>query len=290
MSALSPLRDGRVTGSRIAAILGLSPYDTRESILRQMVRQTLGAPDEFVTNPAVEWGTAHELDGVAAYELRNAVMVHGAQDIVLDPMLPLAVTPDGLVGDVGMIEVKCPWRATYTGIDERPDYEAQCRLALHVTGRQWCDFVVWRPDSLAVTRVVQDVEWLPTVWPQVEAFLAEYQAAVADPGLAEPHLMPLRDVRTDEPWALAAVEYAEAKLAADYAAKHMDMARERLIGLADGRPAKGHGVTVSRAGKRVSVSYAKALKELAPDADLGPYTTTRSVPPTVRTHIEKAAR
>lgn len=285
-TALSPLRAGKITGSRIPAILGLSPYNNRAGVMREMVRQHHGADEEFTGNIATDWGTEHEDEAITAYEQREAVFVHAGQGILVHPNGILAVTPDGLIGDDGLIEVKCPWRGTYTHISERPDYEAQCRLALEVTGRDWCDFVVWRPGSIAVSRVVRDPEWLPLVLPDLELFLAEYQTIITDPALSAPYLQPLVDERTDGEWALAAVAYLEAKTELDRAAANADFARQELIALAGESTARGAGVHVIRSERKGSVSYAKALKALAPTADLSPFQSAPSVVFQVRTSAE----
>ncbi|MHB0764695.1 ERF family protein [Stutzerimonas sp. NM35] len=68
----------------------------------------------------------------------------------------LAASPDGLVGHDGLIEVKCPFRATYTSIAEVPHYAAQIQLQLACTMRDWCDFVIWRDGEIIVERVDAD--------------------------------------------------------------------------------------------------------------------------------------
>ena len=285
---LSPLRVGRVTASRLPGILGLSPYQSRDDVMRAMVRQTLNAEQEFSGNIATEWGNDHENDAIGAYEMRTGQLVHSGQDFVIHPNRILGASPDGLIGDDGAIECKCPYRGSFTHISQRPDYEAQCRLVMEVTGRQWCDFVVWRPDGINVSRVEYDPDWLPSVMPQVEAFLAEFRAIVASPELAAPHLAPLVDERLDEDWQIAAAEYLDAKLDADSAARVCEDARQRLIELAGDRPARGSGVYVIRSERKGSTSYAKALKELAPGADLAPYQSAPTVVYTVRTTAEGA--
>lgn len=186
---LSPLRAGRITGSRVSAILGLSKYSKPADVLREMVRQQLGAPDEFTGNVATAWGNEHEDDALAAYEVERAVMVHAGQEFVIHPEYPwLAATPDGLVGEDGMVEAKCPYRAEYMSLAERPDYAAQIQLQMECTGREWCDFLIWRPnDPLIIDRAARDRDWLPSVAPLLMQFVDDYTAALAAP---EVHLAP----------------------------------------------------------------------------------------------------
>lgn len=182
MTGLSPLRIGRITGSRIATVLGLNRYATQDDLMREMVREASGAESEFKGNQATEHGQEHENDALCLYERETGSLVHGGQVLVLHPSIDyLCVTPDGLIGADGMVEVKCPLRSSYFHIDERPDYEAQIRLQLACTERQWCDFVIWRAGRIWVSRVEHDPFWLVKQMPALDAFMALFDAAMADP-------------------------------------------------------------------------------------------------------------
>lgn len=268
MSHLDPRRTGRITGSRIGAILGLNPYSTRGDVLREMVRESHGAEREFQGNEATRYGEAHEPDALAAYEAREGVMTYGGGELLIHPAHDfLAVTPDGLVGDDGMIECKAPFRGTYTHWNEKPYYEAQMRLQMECAGRAWCDFVVWRDGEIAVSRIERDATWLPSVLPVLEQFMADYRAAMEAP---ESYLADT--IRDDKAWRDAASDYLRALAAFNDIERMVKAMRERLIELAGGSSAKGCGVQVIRSERAGSVAYAKAVKELLPDADLSAYT------------------
>lgn len=269
---LSPLRSGRITGSRVGAILGVSPYASRSDVLREMVRRHAGEPDEFQGNIATSYGVEHEDEAIAAYEQLRAVMTHSGQRFVIHPEYPfLGVSPDGLVGDDGLVEVKCPYRGKYLDITERPDYEAQVRLQLECTQRAWADFVVWSYQGIAVSRVMHDPEWLPSIMDELTGFLDEYTATITDPELAAPHLVPLVDQRTDEEWQLAATDYLDALVELKAAERTVAAARDTVLRLSDGRPVRGHGVSVSHSQRRGSVDMKAAVAALAPTADLESY-------------------
>ena len=268
MSQLDPRRAGRITGSRIGAILGLNPYSTRGDVLREMVREAHGAEREFQGNEATRYGEAHEPDALAAYEAREGVMTYGGGELLIHPVHDfLAVTPDGLVGDDGMIECKAPFRGTYTHWNEKPYYEAQMRLQVECAVRAWCDFVVWRDGEIAVSRIERDAAWLQSVLPVLEQFMADYRAAMEAP---ESYLADT--IRDDKPWRDAASDYLDTLAAFNDIERMVKAKRERLIELAGGTSAKGCGVQVIRSERAGSVAYAKAVKELLPDADLSPYT------------------
>lgn len=259
-------RKGRITASRIAGILGLSPYTNRDGVLREMVRQHFGAEQEFRGNFITEYGNEHEDDALGEYEQRRGIMTTPSPTVVHPTFDYLAATPDGLVGDDGLVECKCPWRAKYTHISERPDYEAQIRLQLEVTGRAWCDFVVWTPDGITVSRVEHDPNWLPSVQPILLEFMEQYAAIVADPEAAAPFLEPIKDERDDEEWAEAALEWQEAKWVSDRATEALAKAKQNVLNLTD-KPARGAGVQVIRKNGSRRTDWATFAKEheLEPD-------------------------
>lgn len=78
-------------------------------------------------------------------------------------------TPDGYIGDDGIIEVKCPWdggnhiQSLITGDIYNTDYVYQIQGYLWMTGRRWCDFITYDPDiiealQLNIIRVYRDEE------------------------------------------------------------------------------------------------------------------------------------
>lgn len=183
MTGLSPLREGRITGSRIAAVLGKSPFKTRTEVLAEMVAQSRGLPDPFQGNEGTRYGTLHEPDAIAAYIAQTGRNLYAAQKLVIHPLVPfLAYSPDALVDSDGLLEVKCPWpEGKYTHISQKPAYELQTRLGMECAQRDWCDFGVWRAGRpLAISRVENDPWWLETVMPKLEAFMDDYRAALAE--------------------------------------------------------------------------------------------------------------
>jgi putative phage-type endonuclease len=287
MSTLSLLRTGRITGSRIAGVLGISPYDTRSSVLRAMVRQHFGAEDEFTGNIATDWGTEHEPDAIEAYERREGILIHSSQEIIVHPDLPLAATPDGLIDELGVLEVKCPWRGSYVHIDERPDYQAQCQLIMFLTGREWTDFGVWRAHTgVIVSRLLADPQWILDVLPAIEQFMAEYETITASEELAAPYLSPLVDQRTDPEWAEAALAHIEAKLTVERAQAELDQAKALLVGLAAGKPTRGCGVSIHYRQNKGPIAYSRIVKDHLSALDLTPYRGAPALTPVVRTDSE----
>lgn len=89
-------------------------------------------------------------------------------------------SPDGLVGDDGLIELKCPMEKNHLVYLFRgscpKQYQMQVQGQLWVTGREWCDFVSYHPDlPLFVHRVYPDetIQTALDMW--VEHFLKELE-------------------------------------------------------------------------------------------------------------------
>lgn len=266
-------RVGRITASRVGAILGLSKYRTAADVLRDMVREHFGAPREFEGNEATRYGEAHEADALAAYEQRYAVMVEPCGLIPHPQYDFLAASPDGLVGDYGLVECKCPFRARYT--TPSAEYVAQMQLQMLCTDREWCDFVIWREgEPIIVERVMRDPDWLTSNVEALSHFMLEYDEAIASKEAAAPYLADKE--RDDETWRNLVSEWRDAKRQADEAAAWEKRARADLVNLAP-HGAKGCGVTVSRVETEGRIDYKRAITQMLPDVDLSPFRGQPSV-------------
>lgn len=104
----------------------------------------------------------------------------------------LGYSPDGLVGDDGLIEIKCPRAKTHLRTilaDEVPAYYMpQLQAGLLVSGRKWIDFVSFVGGMpLYRKRVAPDPAWFDAITSACIAFeanaaqiVADYEARVAD--------------------------------------------------------------------------------------------------------------
>lgn len=273
-----------ITASKVGGILGLSPYQSRADVLRATVRARLGAEKEFRGNALTQYGLDHELDAITDYERLNGVLTHGYQSGFVHPDYPwLSATPDALIGDDGVLECKCPPdRARYTHVDQRPDYGVQIRMQLECTGREWGDLAVWKTWGLSVSRVEHDPLWLPSILDTLVAFMEEVDWIIADSERSAPYLAPLVDQRTDEEWQLAATDYLDALVELKDAERTVALARDAVLKLADGRPVRGAGVSVSHSSRKGSVDLKAAVADLAPTADLESYRGAGKTVSTVR--------
>jgi hypothetical protein len=122
-------------------------------ILENIIEDLTGFAKEF-SSPETEWGNDHEDDAVLYYELEKSVTVERVGFIEIDENS--GVSPDGLVGADGGIEVKCPYNSVnhlkrffYKGWEDlkrkEKDYYWQIQGLMFATRRDWCDFVSYDP-------------------------------------------------------------------------------------------------------------------------------------------------
>lgn len=148
-------RCGKFTGSRFVDVLARNkktgePLEAYNKCVWQVVTERIsGAPLEGPTGRALQWGTDVEPFARQAYELETGFIVTESE-FVTHPKYPFAgCSPDGLVSDIGGIEMKCPKDSTLHlqrflgGIPD--EYRPQCQGFLWVTGREWIDFVSYDP-------------------------------------------------------------------------------------------------------------------------------------------------
>ena len=186
-------RLGKATASRIADVVRSVKSGgyaaSRANYMAQLVRERLGCVDtEGFVSDAMRWGTEQEPNARAAYELFQGVLVDQV-GFVDHPSIPMSgASPDGLVGEDGLVEFKCPNTATHfdTLVSEKidPDYIKQMHWEMICTGRKWCDFVSYDPRVPERMQLyVQRVEIRPLLVGALEAevvkFLADVDAQVS---------------------------------------------------------------------------------------------------------------
>lgn len=186
------LRVGKVTASRVADVVAKTKTGwgaSRANYLAELIAERLtGEPAASFTNAAMAWGTEKEPEARAAYEFRTDAEVALVAFIDHPEIAMTGASPDGLVGNDGLIELKCPNTATHIETllgDEIPGkYITQMQWQMACTGRAWCDFASYDPRlpesmRLFVKRVDRDDARIAELQTLVSAFLAELDGKVA---------------------------------------------------------------------------------------------------------------
>lgn len=181
-------RLGKVTGSQVSAVLAKRDSATRANYLTELVVQRLtGEQQDFYMNESMLWGTDTEPQARMAYEAFKNVLVDELGFCDHPSIVNFGVSPDGLVGDDGLIEIKCPNSKTHidTVLSKKAPtkYIPQMMAQMACTGRKWCDFVSFDPRlpedlQLFVVRVDRDDQYIANLEKEVSAFLAEVEETI----------------------------------------------------------------------------------------------------------------
>ena len=186
-------RLGKVTASCIYKVMAKTktgPGADRANYHAQLVTERLtGRPTEGFSNAAMQWGTDTEPQARAMYSLETAGPVVEC-GFLSHPSIPMSgASPDGLVGDDGLVELKCPNSATHittlTGAPIDRKYLLQMQWQMACAEREWCDFASFDPRlpaamQLHIRRVERDDDLLIEIESEVAKFLAEVGATVAE--------------------------------------------------------------------------------------------------------------
>ena len=179
-------RLGRVTASRVADVVAKTKSGdsaSRGNYMAQLVIERLtNKQEESYSNEYMDWGNLQEPFARAAYEAATNVLVDEV-GMITHPRIEMSgASPDGLVGDDGLVEIKCPKTATHieTLLSKTVPgkYNIQMQWQMACTDRSWCDFVSFdprMPDGLQMflKRVPRDDALIKTLEDEVTKFLKE---------------------------------------------------------------------------------------------------------------------
>ncbi|WP_283148983.1 lambda exonuclease family protein [Silvimonas soli] len=185
-------RLGKVTASRVADIMARTAKGyaaSRQNYMAELLCERLtGCREDKFVNAAMARGTEKEPEARAIYMLRSGELVL-EEGFVVHPELPedFGISPDGLIGSDGLLEIKCP--QTWTHIETirtgeiKKEYVIQMQAQMACTGRQWCDFVSFDdrlPEELAYfqTRVERDDAFIAEMMGEIRLFLSDLNATV----------------------------------------------------------------------------------------------------------------
>lgn len=186
-------RCGKVTASRIHELAARAKSGwaaSRASYMAELLVERLtGAPGEGYVSDPMAWGIFTQSEARIAYETYTGWAVHKV-GFVAHPAITMAgCSPDGLIGDDGLIEIKCPSSKTHieTRLSKRvPDrHMEQIQFQLACTERHWGDFVSYDPRlpvpvRLFIKRVPRDDHQIQRLEDLVVKFLIELENKVFD--------------------------------------------------------------------------------------------------------------
>lgn len=177
-------RAGCITASRFKDVIarGKSGYlKARSDYLMEIVTERLtGEPIMKSWGNSGEYGTSMEDYARLAYEAETGIMVLESDFILHSTLSNVGCSPDGLIGEEGGEETKCPSSSlvhltTILNDEMPPEHMPQVQGNMACTGRAWWDFVSYdgrMPDYLRlfITRIERDNDYIKNLENEIKKF------------------------------------------------------------------------------------------------------------------------
>jgi len=187
------MRCGRITGTGFSDVMnftksGEAGAGRKNLIARLAVERLTGAQAETYKNAAMQRGIDLEPEARSAYEATSGELVDQVPFVVHPKYDFIGVSPDGLIGDDGMVELKCP-DSMHKHLDallrggHAIEYRWQIIGQMWVCERGWNDATSYDPRypshlQLAIKRVLRDEAAIKELEKQCLAVEAEVQATI----------------------------------------------------------------------------------------------------------------
>ena len=211
------------------------------------------------------------------YSQKTGNLVHECGFYVSHDYNWLGASPDGIVelseGCHAILEIKCPFSLRnsllpeFKSIEAQPHYYAQVQIEMFCTGITKTHFYQWNQyaDSLEIVEYSQD--WIDENIPKLFEFYEKFLIEIKNPI----HLQPLvKELNNDKTLALLAEYDRLSTIIDDSTARKAEVLTE-LVVMANNQNSVIHGRKLTQISKAGAISYAKAIKDLLPDADLSAY-------------------
>lgn len=169
---------------KIVTSTGAPSKQAQKYMYQLAVERLTGKTEETYSNLQMERGKEMESEARALYELFHGVTVQ--QVGVCYPSGKVYIcgaSPDGLVGEDGLLEIKCPSATTVVSylLDGKlpTEYVQQVQGQLFVTGRQWVDFMAYYPGiKPMIVRVHRDENFISCLKNELEKFSLELEKVI----------------------------------------------------------------------------------------------------------------
>jgi putative phage-type endonuclease len=159
------------------------PSKQAEKYMLQLAgEKVIGMPEMTYQNDAMKRGVELEPEARLCYELMTGNNVTQVGMCIADD--GYSCSPDGFVGEDGLVEIKCPILSTHVSyiLDEQElvkDYWHQSQGQMLVTGRKWCDMLSYYPGlKTVVVRVNRDEVFIGKLEAELKKFVKQLNEVV----------------------------------------------------------------------------------------------------------------
>lgn len=174
-------RAGILTASVVGQLITpakvqLSKGDAARAVMENLLAERIsGHVDPIIPSADMERGTLDEPFARDLYAEHHAPVEELGFMVLEESGRRLGYSPDGLVGNDGLIEIKSrrPKKHLRTILDDRVPAEnmAQLQAGLYVSGRAWIDYVSYAGGwPLYVQRVLPDEKWQTAILEALKAY------------------------------------------------------------------------------------------------------------------------
>jgi len=180
------VRVGRVTASHFHEVLSGKGSSGWKTYMKNLVGERMtNQPAKTYSNKAMEDGLECEPRARDYYAGAKGVLVQQVGFVQLGD--DIGCSPDGLVDDDGLVQIKCPYASTHCDYILKnvfpSQYKAQVQGELWVTQRQWSDFVSYheavKNRPLWSVRVERNEQYIQELAKAVQVFVEELKAIEA---------------------------------------------------------------------------------------------------------------
>lgn len=175
-------RKGVVTASAFSKVITPAKGDkstSAKSYMYELIAEKLGATNESYSNEWTERG--HELEDMArsTFEFVTDLKVDLAGMIKTD-CGKIGCSPDGLIGEDGGLEIKCPKASTHVKylIDGNLplEYKTQVQGSMMVSERKWWYFMSYHPElPPLILKIERDEEFIAKMRSHIDDLLIEIE-------------------------------------------------------------------------------------------------------------------
>jgi len=162
--------------------------ETAYSYMCELAAEELTGEMVEISGKPLEWGTKCEDEARELYDMNYDDVAEVG--IILHDSGKYGASPDGLVGDDGMIEIKCPYNSvnhikTVISGEMPKEHMPQVQGNMMINGRQWCDFVSFDPrikgkGRFFVVRVMRDEDYIEKLQDKLENFVNKLDQMLLD--------------------------------------------------------------------------------------------------------------
>jgi len=178
-------RLGRPSASQFSKLITTAgkPSASADDYISEMIAERItGEREPIYVNEWMQRGTELEPEARETYEFIHGVDVEEV-GFILDDSGEFGCSPDGLVGEDGGVEFKCPAPKNHIAWSRKgvcpSKHYAQVQGCLYITGRKWWDFMSYHPEMKPfIVRVERDEEFIEKLAEQISLAVEEIKSEV----------------------------------------------------------------------------------------------------------------